>query len=100
MRWTRRRVLLAALPLLLLAATYAVATIDIRNHDNRVLRGVALGQVDVGGMTSDQLDAEFDRINSYIQTAPVYIETPGAAYQIDAERLGLTLDRRATSAAV
>ena len=100
LRWTRRRVLLAALPLLLLAATYAVATIDIRNHDNRVLRGVALGQVDVGGMTSDQLDAEFDRINSFIQTAPVYIETPGAAYQIDAERLGLTLDRRATSAAV
>jgi hypothetical protein len=36
-------------------------------------------------MTSDQLDAEFDRINSYIQTAPVYIETPGAAYQLDAE---------------
>lgn len=98
--WTRRRVLFAALPLLLLAAAYIVATIDIRNHDGRVLRGVTLGQVDVGGMTLDELDVEFDRINSIIQSAPVYIETPGAAYQIDAERLGLTLDRRATRAAV
>jgi len=59
-----------------------------------------LGDVDVGGMTSDELDAEFDVINSFISTAPVYIETPGAAYQIDAERLGLALDRRATRAAL
>lgn len=88
------------IPLLLLAATYAVATIDIRNHDGRVLRGVSLGGVDVGGMTSEELDAEFTRINSIVETAPVYIETPGAAYQIDAERLGLRLDRRATQAAV
>ena len=90
----------AIIPLLLLAATYAVATIDIRNHDGRVLRGVALGEVDVGGMTNEELDAEFDRINSFVETAPVYIETPGAAYQIDAERLGLTLDRNATRAQV
>ena len=59
-----------------------------------------LGDVDVGGMTADELDAEFDVINSFISTAPVYIETPGAAYQIDAERLGLALDRRATRAAL
>ena len=98
--WTRRRLVLAVLPLLLLAATYAIATIDIRNHDGRVLRGVTLGETNVGGMTSEELDEEFDRINSFIQTAPVYIETPGAAYQIDAERLGLELDRRATRAAV
>lgn len=88
------------LPLLLLAATYTIATIDIRNHDGRVLRGVTLGEVDVGGMDADELEQEFDRINSFIQTAPVYIETPGAAYQIDAERLGLALDRRATRSAV
>lgn len=92
--------LLAVLPLLLLAATYAIATIDIRNHDGRVLRGVSLGETDVGGMDVDELEQEFDRINSFIETAPVYIETPGAAYQIDAERLGLALDRRATRAAV
>jgi len=98
--WTRRRLALAAIPLLLLAATYAVATIDIRNHDGKVLRGVTLGEVDVGGMTNDELEAEFDRINSFVETAPVYIETPGAAYQIDAERLGLTIDRTATRAAV
>lgn len=98
--WTRRRLIFAVLPLLLLAATYAVATIDIRNHDGRVLRDVVLGDVAVGGMTSEELDLEFDRINSFISTAPVYIETPGAAYQIDAERLGLALDRRATRAAV
>lgn len=98
--WTRRRLIFVVLPLLLLAATYATATIDIRNHDGRVLRSVMLGDVDVGGMTSDELDAEFDIINSFISTAPVYIETPGAAYQIDAERLGLALDRRATQAAL
>lgn len=92
--------MLAALPLLLLAATYVAATIDIRNHDGRVLRNVMLGQVDVGGMDSDELDRELDRINSFVQTAPVYIETPEAAYQIDAERLGLTIDRNATRAAV
>jgi hypothetical protein len=98
--WTRRRLIFVVLPLLLLAATYATATIDIRNHDGRVLRSVMLGDVDVGGMTADELDAEFDVINSFISTAPVYIETPGAAYQIDAERLGLALDRRATRAAL
>jgi len=98
--WTGRRLIFVVLPLLLLAATYATATIDIRNHDGRVLRSVMLGDVDVGGMTSDELDAEFDKINSFISTAPVYIETPGAAYQIDAERLGLALDRRATRAAL
>ena len=100
LRWTRRRLIFAVLPLLLLAATYAAATIDIRNHDGRVLRGVVLGDVDVGGMTAEALDIEFDRINSFISTTPVYIETPGAAYQIDAERLGLALDRRATQAAL
>jgi len=100
------------IPLLLLAAAYAVATIDIRNHDGRVLRGVSLGDVDVSGMTVEELNAEFDRINDVVQTAPVYIETttfvggsegvetPGPAYQIDAERLGLTIDRRSTQAAV
>lgn len=98
--WTRRHLIFAVLPLLLLAATYAFATIDIRNHDGQVLRGVMLGDVDVGGMDPDQLDIEFDRISSFVETAPVYIETPGAAYQIDAERLGLTLDRRATRAAL
>lgn len=98
--WTRRRLIFAMIPVLLLAATYAVATIDIRNHDGRVLRGVSLAGVDVGGLTSEELDAEFTRINSIVETAPVYIETPGAAYQIDAERLGLTLDRSATRAAV
>jgi len=100
LRWTRRRLIFAVLPLLLLAATYAAATIDIRNHDGRVLRGVVLGDVDVGGMSAEELDIEFDRINSFISTTPVYIETPGAAYQIDAERLGLALDRRATQAAL
>ncbi len=96
--WTRRRLIFVVLPLLLLAATYATATIDIRNHDGRVLRGVTLGGVDVGGMTVDELNDEFDIISSFMSTAPVYIETPDAAYQIDAERLGLTLDRRATLA--
>jgi len=91
---------MAVLPLLLLAATYAIATIDIRNHDGRVLRGVTLGNTDVGGMDTEELDAEFDRINEIIESAPVYIETPGAAYQIDAQRLGLALDRRATRAAL
>ena len=61
---------------------------------------MVLGDVDVGGMTAEALDIEFDRINSFISTTPVYIETPGAAYQIDAERLGLALDRRATQAAL
>jgi len=98
--WTWRRLLFAVLPLLVLAAMYAVATIDIRNHDGRVLRGVQLGQTNVGGMDSNGLDDELDRINSFVETAPVYIETPGALYQIDAERLGLTLDRGATRAAV
>lgn len=88
------------IPILLLAATYAIATIDIRNHDGRVLRSVSLAGVDVGGMTSEELDAEFMRLNSIVETAPVYIETPDAAYQIDAERLGLKLDDRATRAAV
>lgn len=88
------------IPLLLLAATYAIATIDIRNHDGRVLRGVSLAGVDVGGMTSEELDDEFTRLNSIVETAPVYIETPDAAYQIDAERLGLKLDRAATRAVV
>ncbi len=91
---------MSVLPLLLLAAAYAIATIDIRNHDGRVMRGVTLGEVDVGGMNAEELDEEFDRIDSFIKTAPVYIETPEAAYQIDAERLGLALDRRATRAAL
>ena len=65
-----------------------------------MLRGVTLADAPIGGLDNDQLDAEFDRISSIVETAPVYIETPGAAYQIDAERLGLTLDRRATRAAV
>lgn len=92
--------MLAVLPLLLLAAAYATATIDTRNHDNRVQRSVTLGQTDVSGMSSDELDAELDRISSIVEAAPVYIETPGAAYQIDADRLGLKLDRNATRAAV
>lgn len=88
-----------ALPLVLLAAAYVVATIDIRSHDGRVARGVELAGIDIGGHSLDDLDAELDRINSFVVTAPVYIETPDAAYQIDAERLGLQLDRTATRAA-
>jgi len=100
LKWTRRRLVIAVVPLLLLAAAYAIATIDIRNHDGRVLRGVTLGQVDVGGMDSDELDVEFDRINDLVSTANVYIETPGVAYQIEAGGLGLQLDRNATRSAV
>jgi len=100
LRWTRRRLLWAIFPFIVLAATYAVATIDIRNHDGRVLRGVMLGDIDVGGMTAEELDAEFDRINVAVETANVYIETPSAAYQIDAGGLGMKLDRNATRAAV
>lgn len=98
--WTRKSLLIVVLPLFALAATYVLATIDIRSHDGRVLRSVELGEADVGGMTSEELDIEFDRIDSYIETAPVYINTPDAAYQIEAERLGLKLDRGATRAAV
>jgi hypothetical protein len=84
------------LPLFILAAAYLVATIDIRSHDGRVARGVELAGVNVGGLDNAELDAELERINSFVVTAPVYIETPEAAYQIDAERLGLQLDRTAT----
>lgn len=87
------------MPLFLLAAAYIVATVDIRSHDGRVARSVELAGVDVGGLNSAELDAEMERINSFVVTAPVYIETPEAAYQIDAERLGLQLDRTATRAA-
>jgi vancomycin resistance protein YoaR len=87
------------LPLFILAAAYLVATIDIRSHDGRVARGVELAGVNVGGLDNAELDAELERINSFVVTAPVYIETPEAAYQIDAERLGLQLDRTATRAA-
>lgn len=100
-RWsTRRWVALAALPIFVLAAAYIVATVDIRSHDGRVLRSVELNGVDVGGLNQEELDAELDRIDSFVATAPVYIETPDAAYQIDADRLGLTLDFAATRAAV
>ena len=61
--------MLAVLPLLLLAATYAIATIDTRNHDNRVLRSVTLGQTDVSGMTSDELDAELDLLDQHAAIA-------------------------------
>lgn len=100
-RWfgTRRGLALAGLPLFLLAAAYIVATVDIRGHDGRVARSVELAGVDVGGLNGDELELQLDRINSFVQTAPVYIETPDAAYQIDAERLGLQLDRVSTRAA-
>jgi len=91
---------LAVVPLLLLAATYAVATVDIRNHDGKVLRGVTLGQVDVGSMSADELDGEFDRINDLVAASDVYIVTPEAAYQIEAGELGLQLDRSKTRAAL
>lgn len=91
--WTPLRAFLAVLPVLLLAAVYLAATIDIRSHDGRVLRGVRLGQVSVSGMTPEDLDVELDRLSSFVEIAPVYIKTDDAAYQIDADRLGLTLDR-------
>lgn len=100
LRWTRRRIALASLPLIVLAAAYVIATVDIRGHDGRVSRSVELAGIDVGGMTPDELEQSLDRINSFITTAPVYIETPEAAYEIGADRLGLQIDRGATRAAV
>lgn len=86
--------------MILLAVAYAIATIDIRTHDGRVLRNVELSRVDVGGMTTAELDAAIDHINSLVEDAPVFIETPEALYQINADRLGLHLDRDATRNAV
>lgn len=91
--WTPFKVILAVLPILALAATYLISTFDIQANEGKVLRGIHLGQTNVGGMTPQQLDIELDRLSSYVEIAPVYIRTGDAAYQIDAERLGLTLDR-------
>ncbi len=87
------------LPLLILAAVFIAATIDIRQHDGRVVRGVRLGSTDISSMTAAELDRELDRLDALVEGAPVYIETPDAAYQIGADRLGLTIDRPATTAA-
>lgn len=84
----------------MLALIYGAATIDIRRHDDQPLRNVSLNHIDVGGHSAEQLDAELDRLSELVETAPVYIETPDAAYEINAERLGLTIDRPATRAAV
>lgn len=99
-RWTRRRMALLAVPLLVLAAGFLIATFDIRSHDGRVARSVELNGVNVGGFSADELETELQRLNSYVETAPVYIETPEAAYQIDADRLGLQIDFVQTRAAV
>lgn len=85
------------LPFLALAAFYAIATIDIRAHDGQALRGVSLGGTDVGGMTAQELDAEFDRLQSVLDVSPVTIfESPEVGYFIEAERLGLEIDRAKT----
>ncbi len=90
---------LSVVPFVVLAALFLFATIDIRQHDGRVLRGVSLGDVDISGFSPEELDRELDSVSAVVESAPVYIETPDAAYQIDAQRLGLSVDRSATISA-
>lgn len=95
--YVRRRIALVAVPFLILAACYAIATIDIRAHDGQALRGVALGDIDVGGMTESELDVEFDRLQGVLDASPVTIsESPEVGYFIESERLGLQIDRATT----
>lgn len=84
-----------------LAGLYVAAGLDMRLHDGQVLRGTYLGDLDVGAMRVAELDEQIAKIDSLVQTAPVYIQTSGPpVYEIPAQQLGLQLDVGATRAAV
>lgn len=97
----RRRIVGGSLILFLsLALLFVASTIDIRRFDGRALRGIYLSGSDVSGLDAEGLQDKLDHLDELVANAPVYIETPDAAYQINAERLGLRVDRTATTAAV
>ena len=85
------------MPFLVLAAFYTIATIDIRRHDGRVLRSVMLDQIDVGGMTSEELETEVTRaIDAGLDVATHAIGDGAVGRALETE-LGVAGERPALS---
>ncbi len=95
---TRTRVLaiVLAVPVILVAALFAVSTIDTQGDDDQVVRNVELAGRPIGGLDRSDLASVVEAVGERYPDATVRITTPAGDVEASGESLGLALDPEAT----
>ena len=93
----RRRWLLPALlvPLVLLVLLVIAWAVD--SGSGEVARNVQLAQMDVGGLSQDELAGRIDDLAERFTETPVLIDTGSATYETTAGEIGLVVDKDETA---
>ncbi len=95
---TRTRVLaiVLAVPVILVAALFAVSTIDTQGDDDQVVRNVELAGRPIGGLDRSDLASVVEAVGERYPDATVRITTPAGDVEASGESLDLALDPEAT----
>lgn len=88
--------ILLAVPLAILVIVLAAWGFSYWKMGSSVARNVHVAGVNVGGLTSSQLDKKLDLISSDLSGLQVRITTPASTMDSQAKKIGLGLDRDAT----
>ena len=92
----RRRLLLAGIPLAVLALLVTAWILDARAHDGEALRNVEVAGHRVGGLGGDALTTAVEEVAGRYAEATVMIVTPDGELEAAAADLGLALDVEGT----
>lgn len=100
MRRPRARLILGlGIPLLIVVLLLAAWAIDSSSASGKVPRNVTLAGRDVSKLAEDRLANTVADLADYYATVEVQVRTEGTTYKIEAGKLGLKLDQKATTRA-
>ena len=91
-RWVLPAVLVPAVLLVLLVIAWAVDS-----GSGEVARNVQLAQMDVGGLSEDELAGRIDDLAERFASTPVVIEAGTTSYETTAGAIGLVVDKDETA---